>query len=168
MLMVDLAVPRDIDPKVESLDAQRRQAAVEAEVMVNQLVTQLVTQQKVKEAGGTIQQFREHGEEQRQMELSHALERIQAECFAKPVKDSDVLLNQAIKDLHSLSTQGGIMGPYGSSMEEANSHMNFLYYKILDKLNEAFIELFTPKSNLKPIYLPFQAPQPKPEYWCVV
>ncbi|ENV17252.1 hypothetical protein F964_01954 [Acinetobacter guillouiae NIPH 991] len=30
--------------------------------------------------------------------------------------------------------------PYDSSMEEANSHMNFLYYKILDKLNEAFIE----------------------------
>lgn len=52
MLLVDLAVPRDIDPKVETLDgvylygvddlqsvidenlAQRRQAAVEAEVMV--------------------------------------------------------------------------------------------------------------------------------------
>ncbi|MEJ5137623.1 MULTISPECIES: hypothetical protein [Acinetobacter] len=131
---------------------------------------------------------------------------LSVECFAKPVKDSDVLLNQAIKDLHSLSTQGGIMGvidsvdrcyknpkkpklycfyldysgrifdafmvesinahsdsnyptnaffsdenfqkrifinlykPYDSSMEEANSHMNFLYYKILDKLNEAFIE----------------------------
>ncbi|WP_312331458.1 glutamyl-tRNA reductase, partial [Acinetobacter variabilis] len=57
MLLVDLAVPRDIDPKVEKLDgvylygvddlqsvidenlAQRRQAAVEAEVMVNQLAT---------------------------------------------------------------------------------------------------------------------------------
>ncbi|MEK5764789.1 glutamyl-tRNA reductase, partial [Acinetobacter junii] len=66
MLMGDLAVPRDIDPKVESLDgvylygvddlqsvidenlAQRRQAAVEAEVMVNQLATQLITHQKVK------------------------------------------------------------------------------------------------------------------------
>ena len=73
MLMVDLAVPRDIDPKVESLDgvylygvddlqsvidenlAQRRQAAVEAEVMVNQLATQLVTQQKIQQAGSTIQ-----------------------------------------------------------------------------------------------------------------
>jgi hypothetical protein len=30
--------------------------------------------------------------------------------------------------------------PHDSSMEEANSHMNFLYYKILDKLNEAFIK----------------------------
>lgn len=92
MLMVDLAVPRDIDPKVESLDgvylygvddlqsvidenlAQRRQAAVEAEVMVNQLATQLVTQQKIQQAGSTIQAYREHGEAQRQSELALALE----------------------------------------------------------------------------------------------
>lgn len=64
MLLVDLAVPRDIEPKVASLDgvylygvddlqsviddnlAQRRQAALEAEIMVNQLATELLTQQK--------------------------------------------------------------------------------------------------------------------------
>lgn len=92
MLMVDLAVPRDIDPKVESLDgvylygvddlqsvidenlAQRRQAAVEAEVMVNQLATQLITHQKVKEAGSTIHAYRQHSEEISQHELAHALE----------------------------------------------------------------------------------------------
>ncbi|RKG36277.1 glutamyl-tRNA reductase [Acinetobacter guerrae] len=92
MLMVDLAVPRDIDPKVESLDgiylygvddlqsvidenlAQRRQAAVEAEVMVNQLATQLVTQQKIQQAGSTIQAYREHGQTQTQSELELALE----------------------------------------------------------------------------------------------
>jgi glutamyl-tRNA reductase len=95
MLMVDLAVPRDIDPKVESLDnvylygvddlqsvidenlAQRRQAAVEAEIMVNQLATQLITQQKVKEASGTIQAYRQHSEEVSQNELAHALESLQ-------------------------------------------------------------------------------------------
>lgn len=92
MLMVDLAVPRDIDPKVEALDgvylygvddlqsvidenlAQRRQAAVEAEVMVNQLATQLITHQKVKEAGSTIHTYRQHSEEISQQELTHALE----------------------------------------------------------------------------------------------
>ncbi|MFM6906189.1 MAG: glutamyl-tRNA reductase [Acinetobacter tjernbergiae] len=95
MLMVDLAVPRDIDPKVESLDnvylygvddlqsvidenlAQRRQAAIEAEIMVNQLATQLMTQQKVKEASGTIQAYRQHSEEVSQNELAHALESLQ-------------------------------------------------------------------------------------------
>lgn len=96
MLLVDLAVPRDIEPKVKNLDgvylygvddlqtviddnlAQRRQAAVEAEVMVNQLVTQLIMQQKVSQAGETIHQFREHGEQTKEHELSLALERIQA------------------------------------------------------------------------------------------
>ena len=94
MLMVDLAVPRDIDPKVESLDnvylygvddlqsvidenlAQRRQAAVEAEVMVNQLATELVTQQKVNLAGETIHTYRDYGEQLREEELAHAMQRI--------------------------------------------------------------------------------------------
>lgn len=95
MLLVDLAVPRDIEPKVETLDgvylygvddlqsvieenlAQRRQAAVEAEVMVNQLATQLIIQNKVSQAGNTIQLYREQGDKVRQKELDIALERIQ-------------------------------------------------------------------------------------------
>ncbi|BCU64088.1 glutamyl-tRNA reductase [Acinetobacter bouvetii DSM 14964 = CIP 107468] len=95
MLLVDLAVPRDIEAKVESLDgvylygvddlqsvidenlAQRRQAAVEAEVMVNQLATELVIQQKVNLAGATIHAYRAHGESLRQEELALALERLQ-------------------------------------------------------------------------------------------
>ncbi|WP_180027952.1 glutamyl-tRNA reductase [Acinetobacter sp. YH16032] len=94
MLMVDLAVPRDIESKVESLDgvylygvddlqgvidenlAQRRQAAVEAEVMVNQLATQLVTQQKVSQAGATISEYRAHGDKVKAFELNHALDRL--------------------------------------------------------------------------------------------
>lgn len=95
MLLVDLAVPRDIDAKVESLDgvylygvddlqtvidenlAQRRQAAVEAEVMVNQLATELMTQQKVKSAGNTIHKYRAHGERSREQELALALAQIE-------------------------------------------------------------------------------------------
>ncbi|WP_445116324.1 glutamyl-tRNA reductase [Acinetobacter sp. WZC-1] len=92
MLVVDLAVPRDVDARVESLDgvylygvddlqsvidenlAQRRQAAVEAEVMVNQLVTRLVTQQKIYRAGSTIQHYRDQAEQLSHEELSRALE----------------------------------------------------------------------------------------------
>ncbi|HAB43232.1 MAG TPA: glutamyl-tRNA reductase [Acinetobacter sp.] len=94
MLLVDLAVPRDIDPKVEKLDgvylygvddlqsvidenlAQRRQAAVEAEVMVNQLATELITQQKLRKAGSTIHAYRDYGESLRQEELATAMQRI--------------------------------------------------------------------------------------------
>ncbi|AOA57778.1 glutamyl-tRNA reductase [Acinetobacter larvae] len=105
MLLVDLAVPRDIDAKVEQLDgvylygvddlqtvidenlAQRRQAAVEAEVMVNQLVTQLVTQQKVDAAGATIAHYRQHEQQQQQDELALAKQRL-----AKG-EDSEQVLN---------------------------------------------------------------------------
>lgn len=95
MLLVDLAVPRDIDPEVESLDgvylygvddlqtviednlAQRRQAAVEAEIMVNQLATQLVSQQKIKRAGGLISAYRDAGHHLQQQELAIALAQLE-------------------------------------------------------------------------------------------
>ncbi|WP_139852757.1 glutamyl-tRNA reductase [Acinetobacter pullicarnis] len=129
MLLVDLAVPRDIDSKVESLDgvylygvddlqsvieenlAQRRQAAVEAEVMVNQLVTQLVTRQKINDAGGVIAAYREQGEQSAQTELAHALARIQANenveqvlqefshrLTQKLLHPTSILLREAAKD----------------------------------------------------------------------
>lgn len=95
MLLVDLAVPRDIDPKVESLDgvylygvddlqtvieenlAQRRQAAVDAEIMVNQLATELVLQQKANLANGVIQQYRQQGQQVAERELALALQKMQ-------------------------------------------------------------------------------------------
>lgn len=103
MLLVDLAVPRDIDPKIENLDgvylygvddlqsviddnlAQRRQAAVEAELMVNQLATQLMTHQKVKQAGQTIQAYRAQGQQLAQTELEHALHALQQGAVAPQV-----------------------------------------------------------------------------------
>lgn len=92
MLLVDLAVPRDIEAKVDDLDgaylydvddlqdvidenlAQRRQAAVEAEFMVNQLATQFITQQRVNQAGTTIHYYRQHAQQLQQIELSLALQ----------------------------------------------------------------------------------------------
>ncbi|MDO4224070.1 MAG: glutamyl-tRNA reductase, partial [Acinetobacter sp.] len=103
MLLVDLAVPRDIEARVEDLDgaylygvddlqgvidenlAQRRQAAVEAEFMVNQLATQLILQQKVSQAGETIAQYRQHGQQQQQQELALALAQLQAGANAEDV-----------------------------------------------------------------------------------
>ncbi|OTG87718.1 glutamyl-tRNA reductase [Acinetobacter sp. ANC 4558] len=128
MLLVDLAVPRDIDPKVESLDgvylygvddlqsvieenlSQRRQAAVEAEIMVNQLATELMTQQRVKGAGHTIQAYRAHGESLAQDELQLALSQLESgenaedilKTFAhrltqKLLHPTSILLRQAAK-----------------------------------------------------------------------
>ncbi|ESK37722.1 glutamyl-tRNA reductase [Acinetobacter nectaris CIP 110549] len=120
MLMVDLAVPRDIDPKVENLDgvylygvddlqtvidenlAQRRQAAVEAEVMVNQLATQLVSKQKVKRAGGVIAAYRDAGNHVQQQELSLALQQLQSgEDAEKVLNDFSHRLTQKL--LHPTS-----------------------------------------------------------------
>ena len=120
MLLVDLAVPRDIDPKVEDLDeaylygvddlqsvidenlAQRRQAAVEAEVMVNQLATQLVTQQKVKYAGSSIAAYREQGEQMRAEELALAMARIaQGDDASKVLQEFSHRLTQKL--LHPTS-----------------------------------------------------------------
>lgn len=120
MLLVDLAVPRDIEPKVESLDgvylygvddlqsvidenlAQRRQAAVEAEVMVNQLAIELITHERVNEAGETIYQYRQHGHELQQEELQLALTRLaKGENAAQIMQDFAHRLTQKL--LHPTS-----------------------------------------------------------------
>lgn len=120
MLLVDLAVPRDIEPKVESLDgvylygvddlqsvidenlAQRRQAAVEAEVMVNQLAIELITHERVNEAGETIHQYRQHGHELQQEELQLALTRLaKGENAAQIMQDFAHRLTQKL--LHPTS-----------------------------------------------------------------
>jgi len=120
MLLVDLAVPRDIGPKVESLDgvylygvddlqsvidenlAQRRQAAVEAEVMVNQLAIELITHERVNEAGETIHQYRQHGHELQQEELQLALTRLaKGENAAQIMQDFAHRLTQKL--LHPTS-----------------------------------------------------------------
>ena len=155
MLMVDLAVPRDIDPKVDSLDgvylygvddlqsviddnlAQRRQAAVEAEVMVNQLVTQLVTQQKIHQAGGVISHYREHGEQQAQEELAFALEHLKAgESAEKVLEDFAHRLTQKL--LHPTS-----MLLRNAAQDEDPSHLEWLQ----EHLSEIFDHQRKPKSH---------------------
>ncbi len=90
MLMVDLAVPRDIEPSIDGLDdvflytvddlqrvidgnlAQRRQAAVEAEVMVSQLAAQYIQASRAQQAGPVIAQYRQQMDEIRQQEVLRA------------------------------------------------------------------------------------------------
>ncbi len=154
MLLVDLAVPRDIEPKVGTLDgvylygvddlqsvidenlAQRRQAAVEAEVMVNQLATQLMIQQKVSQAGTTIQFYREQGDQVRQKELDLALERIQqGEEVTKVMQEFAHRLTQKL--LH----------PTSLLLREVAKAENPAYFEdIKDHLEEIFKHQRKPKA----------------------
>ena len=140
MLLVDLEVPRDNDAKVESLDgvylygvddlqsvieenlAQRRQAAVEAEIMVNQLATELMTQQKVKQAGATIHAYRDHGETLRQEELSLAMQRI-----AKGEKAETVLAEFS----HRLTQK--LLHPTSIVLREAAKAEDPTYFELLQE-----------------------------------
>jgi glutamyl-tRNA reductase len=91
IFMVDLAVPRDIEPEVaelddvflytiddlgtivsENLDA-RRSAVEQAEVIIDTQVGQFMHWIKVRETVPLIRQLREHAEETRRLELDRAL-----------------------------------------------------------------------------------------------
>ncbi|PPB86375.1 glutamyl-tRNA reductase [Acinetobacter soli] len=155
MLLVDLAVPRDIDPKVETLDgvylygvddlqsvidenlAQRRQAAVEAEVMVSQLASQLLTQQKILQAGSTIHTYRAHSEQQQQLELGKALAALQ-----KGQAPEEVMTQLA----HRLTKK--LMHPTSILLREAAQHEHPDYFEWMkNQLNDVFEHERKPKNT---------------------
>ncbi|MDO4442204.1 MAG: glutamyl-tRNA reductase [Moraxella sp.] len=94
MLMVDLAVPRDIEPSVGSLDdvylysvddlqhviagnlEERKQAAVEAELMVSQLVLDIEHQMQVQMARTQITHYRQIAQSHKDRLLQAALDRL--------------------------------------------------------------------------------------------
>lgn len=93
-LMVDLAVPRDIEPSVGGLDdvylysiddlqhviagnlEQRRQAAVEAELLVSQLVVGIERRILVRRVGQDIHDYREQAQHHAERLLAHSLQRL--------------------------------------------------------------------------------------------
>lgn len=129
MLMIDLAVPRDIEPRIAALDdvylytvddlqtviegnlAHRRQAAVEAEVMVSQLAAQYIQSNRAQQAGPAIALYRQHMDEIRQQELIRArqlltqgvsvdevLERLSQGMLAKLLHRPSQLIREAAID----------------------------------------------------------------------
>ena len=95
MLMIDLAVPRDIDSTISRMDdvylysvddlqhviagnlEQRRQAAVDAELLVSQLVVETERRFQVRQVGRDIQRYRSRTEEQVAQLLSESLTRLE-------------------------------------------------------------------------------------------
>ena len=97
MLMIDLAVPRDIDSTVSRIDdvylysvddlqhviagniEQRRQAAVDAELLVSQLVVEMDRRFQVRQVGKDIQQYRVRTHEQVDKLLQQSIAKLQSD-----------------------------------------------------------------------------------------
>ena len=91
MLMIDLAVPRDIDSNISQMDdvylysiddlqhviagniEQRRQAAVDAELLVSQLVVEIERRFAVRKVGHDIEQYRTRTQQQVEKLLQQSL-----------------------------------------------------------------------------------------------
>ena len=101
MLMIDLAVPRDIEPAVSELDdvylysiddlqhviagniEKRRQAAVEAELLVSQLVVGIERRFAVRQVGQDISDYRQHAHDKAQQILTAHLAKLEEGQDAK-------------------------------------------------------------------------------------
>ncbi|ERL55607.1 Glutamyl-tRNA reductase [Psychrobacter aquaticus CMS 56] len=106
MLMIDLAVPRDIDANISRIDdvylysvddlqhviagniEQRRQAAVDAELLVSQLVVEIDRRFRVRQVGKDIQQYRVRTHDQVDKLLHESIAKLQQE----DVNPEDILL----------------------------------------------------------------------------
>ncbi len=95
MLMIDLAVPRDIDSTISRIDdvylysvddlqhviagniEQRRQAAVDAELLVSQLVVEIDRRFQVRQVGKDIQQYRTRTHDQVDKLLQASIAKLQ-------------------------------------------------------------------------------------------
>lgn len=95
MLMIDLAVPRDIDSTISRIDdvylysvddlqhviagniEQRRQAAVDAELLVSQLVVEMDRSFQVRQVGKDIQQYRTHTQDRVDKLLHESIAKLQ-------------------------------------------------------------------------------------------
>ncbi|MDN3452093.1 MULTISPECIES: glutamyl-tRNA reductase [unclassified Psychrobacter] len=95
MLMIDLAVPRDIDSTISRIDdvylysvddlqhviagniEQRRQAAVDAELLVSQLVVEMDRRYQVRQVGKDIQQYRARTHDQVDKLLHESIAQLQ-------------------------------------------------------------------------------------------
>ncbi len=120
MLMIDLAVPRDIDSTISRIDdvylysvddlqhviagnlEQRRQAAVDAEILVSQLVVEMERRFQVRQVGKDIQQYRDRTHAQVDMLLTESLARLE---------HGDVNPEQLIAELSRRLTQTLTHGP---------------------------------------------------------
>lgn len=143
MLMVDLAVPRDIAPEVGKIDgvylysiddlgqviagnlAQRKQAAIEAELLVGQLASRIETERHIKAIGSTISAYHQLLAQQKNALLTTAHHRLAKGDNPKEVLD---------KFAHQLTQT--LIHP---SLKALRFSANALDEETLDKLNDELL-----------------------------
>ena len=120
--MVDLAVPRDIEPEIDELEdiylygiddlqkiisvnlSSRQEAALEAEAIIEQAVREFQEQHKSRRAVDTVKRFRQRHETIKLIELEKALARLKKGDAPAEVLNS--LANQLTnKIIHTPSIQ---------------------------------------------------------------
>ena len=146
MLMIDLAVPRDIDSTISQIDdvylysvddlqhviagnlEQRRQAAVDAELLVSQLVVEMERRFQVRKVGRDIQQYRLRTQQQVDKQLKHSI---------AALKRGDLTPEEVITELSRRLTQSLTHAPSKLLRKAAREGDNELLDFVVSGLKEA-------------------------------
>ena len=138
MFLVDIAVPRDIEPAVGDLDdvflysiddlteviednvATRREAAEQAEAMVAEGVGRYTRQRRVRDNQALLRQFRQRAEEARDEELARALQRLDTE------HDPEKVIERLARDLTNKLLHGPIAAIRDASADGRTDILNYL------------------------------------------
>ena len=138
MFLVDIAMPRDIEPAVGNLDdvflysiddlteviednvASRREAAEEARVIVEGGVGHYTRQRRVRDNQALIRQFRQRAEAARDEELGRALQRLSAEYVPEEV------IERLARDLTNKLVHGPIAAIRDASADGRTDVLDYL------------------------------------------
>ncbi|TXD96946.1 glutamyl-tRNA reductase [Psychrobacter frigidicola] len=147
MLMIDLAVPRDIDPTISRMDdvylysvddlqhviagnlEQRRQAAVDAELLVSQLVVEMERRFQVRQVGKDIEQYRTRTHVQVEQLLTASIAQLE---------HGDISAEEIITELSRRLTQTLSHGPSKLMRKAAREGDSDLLDFVVSGLNDAY------------------------------
>ena len=147
MLMIDLAVPRDIDSTVSRLDdvylysvddlqhviagniERRQQAAVDAELLVSQLVVEMERRFQVRQVGRDIQQYRTRTHQQVDKLLSESIDKLE---------QGDMSAEEVITELSRRLTQNLTHAPSKLMRKAAREGDSELLNFVVSGLHDAY------------------------------
>ncbi len=147
MLMIDLAVPRDIDSTISQMDdiylysvddlqhviagnlEQRRQAAVDAELLVSQLVVEMEQRFQVRKVGKDIEHYRSRTNSQVDKILSESIARLE---------NGDVSAEEIVTELSRRLTQTLTHAPSKLMRKAASEGDSELLDFVVSGLNDAY------------------------------